>query len=340
MVGCTTSQQHASVSLGQICLTSQQHASVSLGQICTTSQQHASVSLGQICLTSQQHASVSLGQICSDICKCCRTETDVADPTWYLIQSQHTDTRSTSPSADPIMPGAWQARNHSRTDCCRCHATLHILIKEGRFHYRKEGLVHWLLVFNSRSTSMDTSQTEESKTVPERREENSHREKRGTQSKRGTQRAKQSQREERKTVPERREENSHREKRGKQSQREERKTLKERREENTQREKRGKQSQREERKTVTERKTLKERREENSKLTNIQGQQNCSLPTGQAFFRKYLDIGCLTSHNTKSVFWKQICLDNFLMLPHCDRSCRLNLLSHLVTVFWYRAKQS
>ena len=60
------------------------------------------------CLTSQQHASVSQGRICSDNFTCCHTEIEVADPTFYLTQSQYTDTGPTSPSADPIMPGAWQ----------------------------------------------------------------------------------------------------------------------------------------------------------------------------------------------------------------------------------------
>ena len=105
---CLTSQQHASVSQGRICLTSQQHASVSQGRICLTSQQHASVSQGRICLTSQQHASVSQGRICSDIFTCCHTEIEVADPTFYLTQSQHTDTWPTNPSSDSITPGAWQ----------------------------------------------------------------------------------------------------------------------------------------------------------------------------------------------------------------------------------------
>ena len=36
---------------------------------------------------------------------CCHTEIEVADETFYLTQSQYTDTRLTSPSADPIMPG-------------------------------------------------------------------------------------------------------------------------------------------------------------------------------------------------------------------------------------------
>ena len=65
------------------------------------------------CLTSQQCASVSQGQICSDNCMCCQTEIEVADPTFYLTQSQYTDTRPTSLSADPIMPGAWQGSHWS-----------------------------------------------------------------------------------------------------------------------------------------------------------------------------------------------------------------------------------
>ena len=60
------------------------------------------------CLTSQQHVSVSQGRICSDNFTCCHTEIEVADQTFYLTQSQYTDTGPTSPSADPITPGAWQ----------------------------------------------------------------------------------------------------------------------------------------------------------------------------------------------------------------------------------------
>ena len=63
------------------------------------------------CLTSQQQASVSQGRICSDNCTCSHTEIEVADQTFYLTHSQYTDTGSTSPSADPIMPGAWQGSN-------------------------------------------------------------------------------------------------------------------------------------------------------------------------------------------------------------------------------------
>ena len=65
------------------------------------------------CLTSQQQASVSQGRICSDNFMCCHTEIEVADQTFYLAQSQYTDTGPTSPSADPITPGAWQGSHWS-----------------------------------------------------------------------------------------------------------------------------------------------------------------------------------------------------------------------------------
>ena len=65
------------------------------------------------CLTSQQHASVSQGQICTDNFTCCHTETEAADPTFRPTQSQYTDTGPTSPSADPITPGAWQGSHWS-----------------------------------------------------------------------------------------------------------------------------------------------------------------------------------------------------------------------------------
>ena len=61
--------------------------------------------------TSQQHASVSQGRICSDNCTCCHTEIEAADQTFHLTQSQYTDTGPTSPSTDPITPGAWK-RSH------------------------------------------------------------------------------------------------------------------------------------------------------------------------------------------------------------------------------------
>ena len=48
-------------------------------------------------LTSQQHARVPRGRICSGKIMCCHTEIEVADQTFYLTQSQHTDTGPTSP---------------------------------------------------------------------------------------------------------------------------------------------------------------------------------------------------------------------------------------------------
>ena len=52
-------------------------------------------------LTSQQHASVSQGRICSENFTCCHTEIGVADPTFYLTQSQYTDTGPTLYSQAP-----------------------------------------------------------------------------------------------------------------------------------------------------------------------------------------------------------------------------------------------
>ena len=65
------------------------------------------------CLMSQQHASVSQGWIYSDNCMCCHTEIEVADQTFHLTRSQYTDTGPTSPSSDPITPGAWQGSHWS-----------------------------------------------------------------------------------------------------------------------------------------------------------------------------------------------------------------------------------
>ena len=56
---------------------------------------------------------VSQGRICSDTFMCCHTEIEVADQTFYLTLSQYTDTRPTSPIADPIMPGTWQGSHRS-----------------------------------------------------------------------------------------------------------------------------------------------------------------------------------------------------------------------------------
>ena len=65
------------------------------------------------CLTFQQQANVSQGRICSDKFTCCHTEIEVADQTFYFNQSQYTDTGPTSPSADPITPGAGQGSHWS-----------------------------------------------------------------------------------------------------------------------------------------------------------------------------------------------------------------------------------
>ena len=82
--------------------------------VCLMSQQHASVFQEQFvcllvgCLTSQQHDNVSQERICSDNCTCCHSEIEVANQTFYLIQSQYTDIGPTSPNTDPRTPGAWQ----------------------------------------------------------------------------------------------------------------------------------------------------------------------------------------------------------------------------------------
>ena len=53
------------------------------------------------------------GRICTGNCTCCYTEIEAADHNFHLTQSQYTDTGSTSPSADPITPGAWQGSHWS-----------------------------------------------------------------------------------------------------------------------------------------------------------------------------------------------------------------------------------
>ena len=65
------------------------------------------------CLRSQQHACVSQGRICSDSFTCCHTEIEVVDQTFHLTQAQYTDTGPTSPSTEPIAPGAWQGSHWS-----------------------------------------------------------------------------------------------------------------------------------------------------------------------------------------------------------------------------------
>ena len=65
------------------------------------------------CLTSKQQASVSQGRICSDKFTCCHTEIEAADQSFYLTQSQYTDTGPTTSSADPTTPGARQGSHWS-----------------------------------------------------------------------------------------------------------------------------------------------------------------------------------------------------------------------------------
>ena len=65
------------------------------------------------CLTSKQHANVSQGRICTDNFTCCHTEIQVVDQTFQHTQSHCTDTGPTSPSADPVTPGAWQGSHWS-----------------------------------------------------------------------------------------------------------------------------------------------------------------------------------------------------------------------------------
>ena len=68
-------------------------------------------------LTSQQQTSVSQGRICTDNFMYCHTKIEVADPTLHLTRSWYTDTGPTSPSADPITPGAWQGSHWSANFC-------------------------------------------------------------------------------------------------------------------------------------------------------------------------------------------------------------------------------
>ena len=64
--------------------------------------------VGWLLKTFQQHASVSQERICTDNFTCYHTEMEVADQTFYLTQSQYTDTGPTSLITDPITPGARQ----------------------------------------------------------------------------------------------------------------------------------------------------------------------------------------------------------------------------------------
>ena len=65
------------------------------------------------CVVSQQHASVSQGWICSDNFTCCHTEIKAADPLSSSPSHSILATGPTSPSADPITPGAWHGSHWS-----------------------------------------------------------------------------------------------------------------------------------------------------------------------------------------------------------------------------------
>ena len=79
----------------------------------TSRKQLNSLFVGWLLASSQQHTSVFQGHIYSDNCTNCHTETEDADQTFYITQSQYTDTGPTSTSADPITPGAWQGSHWS-----------------------------------------------------------------------------------------------------------------------------------------------------------------------------------------------------------------------------------
>ena len=85
----------------------------SSAHVCLTKHSSLTASLLVGCLTSQQQATVSQGRICSDNFTCYHTVVEAADQTFCLTQSQYTDTGPTSPSADPITPGAWQGSHWS-----------------------------------------------------------------------------------------------------------------------------------------------------------------------------------------------------------------------------------
>ena len=141
-------QRHAGLSQGQVAyrpsnmLLHQRHAGLSQGQVAYRPSnmlvylRDRLVIVPATCwsisgtgwLSSQQHAGLSQGQVgyrpsnmlvylrdrsAHGNSMCCHTETEDADQTCYLTQSQHTDTRPTIPSTDPITPAAWQGRHQS-----------------------------------------------------------------------------------------------------------------------------------------------------------------------------------------------------------------------------------
>ena len=60
------------------------------------------------CLTSQQHDGVNLRDRSAQTIVRAAKLRQKLQQTLYLTESQYTDTRPTSPSADSVTPGAWQ----------------------------------------------------------------------------------------------------------------------------------------------------------------------------------------------------------------------------------------
>ena len=59
--------------------------------------------------------SLSQGTICFDNVVCCQTEAEAADQTCCHTKSCCIDTRQTTPSTDPTMPGIWQGSHYTAT---------------------------------------------------------------------------------------------------------------------------------------------------------------------------------------------------------------------------------
>ena len=107
LVGCLTSLQHASVSQGRICTDNFTCHHTEIVAFCRMTNMELGVCWLVACLTPQQQASVSQGRICTIL---------RAATLRYKLQIKlstspsHGDTGLTSPSTDPMMPGAWRNR--------------------------------------------------------------------------------------------------------------------------------------------------------------------------------------------------------------------------------------
>ena len=82
------------------------------GGLCiTTALNRTSAGYPPVCLLVAYRPSNMRVYLGTDLLRqftCCYTQIEVADQTFHLTQSQYIDTGSTSPSSDPITPGAWQ----------------------------------------------------------------------------------------------------------------------------------------------------------------------------------------------------------------------------------------